>query len=196
MRLISLLIIVPLVYSCKKDQPEPIPIDTSLSSGLVVLCEGLFQQNNATLSWINTGTGGISNDLFEEKTGRHLGDTGNDLKKYGGKVYIVVTLSSTIEVMDATTFAPLKQIEMLNGAVAKQPRSIAFYGSKAYVTCYDGFVDVIDTSSLNVVQRIPVGSNPEGLYIANNKLYVSNSGGLNMSQMDSTVSVIDLDSHV
>ena len=196
MRLISLLLLIPFVYSCKKDKPEPVPIEITLSSGMVVLCEGLFQQNNATLSWINTGTGDISNELFEEKAGRYLGDTGNDLKKYGGKVYIVVTLSSTIEVMDATTFAPVKQIEMLNGAVAKQPRSIAFYGSKAYVTCYDGFVDVIDTTSLSVVQRIPVGANPEGLDIANNKLYVANSGGLNTPQMDSTVSVIDLDSHI
>lgn len=197
MRSISfILLLVVIVCSCKKDQPQPIPIETSLGSGIVVLCEGLFQQNNATISWINSETSVVATSLFEEKTGRKLGDTGNDLKRYGSKVYIVVSTSSTIEVVDAATFAPLKQIEMLDGTVAKQPRSIAFYGSNAYVTCYDGFVDVIDTSSLNVVQRISVGSNPEGLDIANNKLYVSNSGGLNPAQMDSTLSVIDLNSHV
>ena len=65
----------------------------------------------------------------------------------------------------------------------------------AYVTCYDGYVDVIDTVSLAVIERIPVGLNPEGLTVSGSKLYVSNSGGLNTPVMDSTLSVIDLNSN-
>lgn len=194
MRLISLLFILSLI-SCKKDNPEPVAVSNVLSNGTVVLCEGLFQQNNASLSWINNSDASVSNTLFATKVGRELGDTGNDIKRYGGKVYVVVNVSSTVEVLDAQSFTSIKQITMQNGGVSKQPRNIEFYNGKAYVTCYDGFVDVIDTISLTVINRIPVGLNPEDLTVSGNKLYVSNSGGLNGPSMDSTVSIIDLSSN-
>lgn len=189
MRFISFLCIVVLMASCKKDELPEDTSDFTLDNGILVLCEGLFQQNNASVSWISSAN--IDTDFFVSKTDRQLGDTGNDMQQYGGKIYIVVNVSSTIEVMSAADFSPIKQIVMQSGANAKQPRSIAFVGSNAYVTCYDGYVDVIDTASLTVTQRIPVGSNPEGILHANGKLYVSNSGGLSLPLMDSTVSIID-----
>jgi YVTN family beta-propeller protein len=85
---------------------------------------------------------------------------------------------------------------LTTSGVGKQPRSIAFYGSKAYISCYDGYVDVLDTASLTITQRIPVGSNPEGLAVSNGRLFVANSGGLNYPNVDSTVSVIDLSNYV
>ncbi len=195
MRLISTLFIVFLVVSCKKDDPEISPVAETLDNGMIVLCEGLFQYNNSSVSWVDFENGAISNDLFVSKTGRQLGDTGNDMKQYGGKIYIVVNVSSTIEVMDASTFKPIQQISMIANGTAKQPRSLTFHGGKVYVTCYDGYVDVIDTTSLAVTQRIQVGSNPEGLSVSNNKLYVANSGGLNFPVPDSTISVIDLNTY-
>lgn len=191
MRLISVAFLL-LFVSCKKDVPEEVLVSEVLSNGTVVLCEGLFQQNNSTLSWINKEDASVSNTLFETKVGRQLGDTGNDIKRYGNKVYVVVNISSTIEVLDASSFQSIKQISMQSGGVAKQPRNIEFYNGNAYVTCYDGYVDVIDTASLTITARIPVGLNPEDLTVSLNKLYVSNSGGLNTPSMDSTVSVIDL----
>ncbi|HIP32725.1 MAG TPA: YncE family protein [Crocinitomicaceae bacterium] len=195
MRLISWLSITAIMLilsSCKKDKPEQDVVSATLSNGMLVLCEGLFQQNNSTVSWVNLANSTVANNLFENRVGRQLGDTGNDIQRYGNKIYIVVNASSTIEVLDATTFQSIQQIDMVNGSVAKQPRSIVFNGSNAYVSCYDGFVDVIDTSTLLVTQRIQVGANPEGMAIANNKLYVANSGGLNFPNVDSTLSVIDL----
>ena len=196
MRLISLIFSVILIVSCKKDDPVDPPVSENLSNGMVVLCEGLFQHNNSTVSWVDFSAGTIANNLFATKTGRQLGDTGNDMKRYGGKIYIVVTVSSTVEVMNATSFSSIKQISMIQNGVAKQPRSLAFHNGKVYVSCYDGFVDVIDTMSLTVTQRIPVGANPEGLSVSNNKLYVANSGGLNFPVPDSTVSVIDLATNI
>ena len=183
-----------LAVSCKKDKPEdPVTPDT-LKNGMLVLNEGLFQLNNSNLTWVDFSSGSADNEFFTEKTGRLLGDTGNDMERYGGKIYIVVNVSSTIEVLEASTGKPVKQIPMMNGNVSKQPRSIVFYGSKAFITCFDGFVDVLDTASLAITQRIPVGLNPEGLTVSGQKLFVSNSGGLNSPDMDSTVSVIDLNS--
>lgn len=195
MRLISLLILTFLVFGCKKDEPKcPVPAP-ALSNGAIVLCEGLYQQNNSTISWVDFATGTIDNGYFVTRTNRQIGDTGNDIQRYGGKIYIVVNVSSVIEVLSANDFTSIAQIEMLEGATSKQPRSLAFYGPNAYVTCFDGYVDVIDTATLTVTTRIPVGSNPEGITVANNKLYVANSGGLNFPNVDSTVSVIDLGTH-
>ena len=191
MRYVSLLIIVSLFLSCKKKDSENVIVDGNLSNGMLVLCEGLFQQNNSSVSWVSFASGTVSNQFFNSRINRQLGDTGNDLQMYGGKIYIVVNVSSTIEVLSATDFHSIKQIPMQVGGVAKQPRSIAFYGSNAYVTCYDGFVDVIDTTTLLVTQRIAVGSNPEGIVSDYGFVYVSNSGGLNYPVMDSTISIID-----
>lgn len=192
MRLISSLIFCTLVlFSCKKEEPEiPTPVD-AFSNGLLILNEGLFQQNNSTLSWVDLATDVVNNSIFEQKTSRQLGDTGNDIARYGNKIYIVVNVSSTVEVLDALSGAPLTQIQMSEGGVPKQPRSIAFAHGKAFVTCYDGFVDVIDTINFTVLQRIQVGANPEQILFTNEKLYVTNSGGLNYPNVDSTVSVID-----
>lgn len=190
MRLISCCIFLLFLFSCKKDKPEPVSI-VELKNGMLVLCEGLFQQNNASLSWVNTLTDEVNTDFFTSQNNRMLGDTGNDMKLYGGKIYIIVNNSNTIEVLSKSNGKSIKQISMVNGVVGKQPRSIAFYGSNAFITCYDGFVDVLDTASLTITHRIQVGANPEGLAISNGKLFVANSGGLN-SIVDSTVSVIDL----
>lgn len=189
-------LLIAIVVGCKKDKTKEEPAaPAQLQNGLLVLNEGLFNHNNSGLSWINLSDHSVGNQFFEEKTSRGLGDTGNDLKRYGGKIYIVVSVSSTVEILDAKTGLSLRQIGMSENGTPKQPRSIAFYGTKAYVSCYDGFVDVIDTASLQITQRIAVGSNPEGLAVSNGKLYVANSGGLNYPNVDSTLSVIDLSTH-
>jgi YVTN family beta-propeller protein len=194
MRLSSLFVLSLLLFACDKDDNQPTVTET-LDNGILVLCEGLFQQNNSSLSWIDLSNETVNTDFFTSQNGRFLGDTGNDMKVYGSKIYIIVNNSNTVEVINKKDGKSIKQISMTNGAAAKQPRSITFYNGKAFVTCYDGFVDVIDTTSLTISQRIPVGSNPEGLAISNGKLFVSNSGGLNYPAVDSTVSIIDLASY-
>ena len=187
-----LIISISLVlFACKKDkQQEPQTVDV-FANGLMVLNEGLFQQNNASLSWINFSDDAVNNSIFEQKMNRQLGDTGNDIKRYGSKIYVVVNVSSTIEVFDAKTGISIAHILMNANGTPKQPRSIAFANGKGYVTCFDGFVDVIDTTTFSISQRIQVGLNPDHILSANGKIYVSNSGGLNQPQMDSTVSIID-----
>lgn len=185
------------LLSCKKKEvvvcaPSQVP----LTGSWLVLNEGLFQQNNSSVTKIEAATGNFSNGFFGLQAGRPLGDTGNDMKRYGNKIYIVVNISSTIEIIDATTGAFVKQILMQNAGQAKQPRFIDFESGKAFISCYDGYVDVLDTVSLTITNRIQVGSNPDHLAIAGNKVYVSNSGGLNFPSVDSTVSVIDVNTEI
>lgn len=190
---ITIILFGIILVSCKKNKIEETP-DTPVDffkNGVLVVNEGLFQQNNSTLSWIDFSNDNINNSVFEQKANRQLGDTGNDIGRYGGKIYIVVNVSSTIEVLDAKSGNPIKQINMTANGVPKQPRFIEFINGKAFVPCFDGYVDVIDTVNLEVIHRIPVGANPDGIHLANNKLYVANSGGLSYPNVDSTLSVID-----
>jgi hypothetical protein len=190
MRLISFCLFILFLSSCKKAVTSYSPDANVLKNGLLILNEGLFNLNNASLSWVDLSTGKVTEDLFLQKTGRKLGDTGNDLQRYGAKVYVLVNVSSTIEVLNAHTGQSLKQIVMQENGKAKQPRNLAFYGGKVFVSCFDGYVDVLDTASLTVEKRIKVGSNPEDMVVVNQRLYVSNSGGL-IPSLDSTLSIID-----
>ena len=195
MRYASIILIL-FVLSCRKEKPEEPQELSHLENGIIVLCEGLFQQNNSSLFWIDLANSKVNNQFFLSQNQRQLGDTGNDIERYGNKIYVVVNNSSTIEVLSVLNGRVLKTIEMSNNGQSKQPRSALGVGGKLYVTCYDGYVDVIDTSSFEIQTRIPVGLNPEELTLANDKIYVSNSGGLSFPNADSTVSVIDPNQNV
>ncbi len=163
------------------------------TGALYILSDGNYSLNNSNLGVYDFSNNTFAPDYFQEKNGRKLGDTGNDLQRNGSKIYVVVNGSSQVEVLDARTGKSLRQISFLNGSTARQPRSIAFWEDKAYVCSFDGTVARIDTASLEIEAFLTVGRNPEGITASNNKLYVSNSGGLDYGSSlgyDHTVSVI------
>lgn len=162
---------------------------------IYILSEGLFNQNNSSLARHTFSNNHTVGDYFRILNHRGLGDTANDMSLYGDKIYIVVNVSSQIEVIDRQSGLSLKQIPMLseNGS-SRQPRSITFYEDKAYVCSFDGSVARIDTASLSIDGWTTAGRNPDGLCVQNGKLYVSNSGGLDSETIgtDQTVSVISM----
>ena len=187
------LLVISLLFitiSCRKPTPaEEEPTLVSGIQGLYILNEGLFNMNNSSITYYNAETGEITPDIFLKTNRRGLGDTGNDLQQYGSKLYCVVNVSGQIEVMCFNDCTSLKQISL----AGKQPRKIAFYKNKAYVSCFDGSVVRIDTASLEIDAITTAGRNPEGLCVANGKLYVANSGGLDRPNYGKSVSVFDLE---
>lgn len=160
-----------------------------------VLSEGLFNLNNSTLARYTFKDSKTVPDYFRSINRRGLGDTANDMAIYGSKMYIVVNVSSQIEVLDIQTGVSIKQIPLLseNGS-SRQPRYITFEQGKAYVCSFDGTIARIDTTSLAIEAYARAGRNPDGICVQNQKLYVSNSGGLDWEGIgvDNTVSVIDI----
>lgn len=203
-----LLKILPLILTVLACDPEPVLLEPSQviadgdHTGIFVLSEGLFNQNNSTLSWIDFSTGlpdswnastGTSYDIFQKVNGRRLGDTANDMILHGNRIYIAVSESSTIEILEASTCRSIGQISMQRNGVPSEPRRLTAHGRYVYACCFDGTVQRIDTLLLKTVETIRIGRNPDGICYADGKLFVSNSGGLDFNNPDSTVSVIDLD---
>lgn len=183
------LVLPLLAVSCHRPgpEPEPEPQPDAYANGMYILNEGLFQMNNSTLSYYDFTTGKLTENIFLDVNHRGLGDVGNDMKRYGSKLYIVVNNSNIVEVVDVKTVQSLKTIN-LSG---KQPRQVAFLDDKAYISCFDGDVVRIDTASLEVEATVHTGPNPDGICACNGKLYVCNSGGLSYPNYGNTVSVVD-----
>lgn len=177
------------------DVPEPTicPSEDLETAAIYVLNEGLIDMNNSTLAYYSFDDQKLEKRYFKKQNKRGLGDTANDMKIYGSKIYIVVCASSQIEVIRASDGISIGQIPLFReDGVARQPRYIDFYKNKAYICLFDGTVARIDTASLQVEASVKVGRNPDGICITNGKIYVSNSGGLDKPNYDNTVSVIDI----
>lgn len=170
-------------------------------SGIYLVNEGNQGSNKARLDFLNFHNGFYIRDVFTEynpEVVKGLGDTGNDVQVYKGKVFVVVNGSHKVEIMDAYSMKRLAQVDVPNC------RFIAFDGNCAYVTSYvakdkealktqKGALYRIDLDTYKVTGQVTVGYQPEQLVIMDGKAYVANSGGY-VAGYDDTVSVVDLKS--
>ncbi|GGW22430.1 YncE family protein [Arenibacter certesii] len=197
------------ITGCRKDdliipEEEDIlpPQTVTTTEGFYLLNEGNMNMNKASLDYYEYETGKYRRNVYGQANPEAtlgLGDVGNDLGIYGSKLYAVINNSNKVEVMDVETSKRLKVIDVKNA------RDITFSNGKAYVSAYDGdvqlgedspngFVAEIDTTSLEIKRTVKVGRQPEEMAVVDNKLYVANSGGYSAPNYESIVSVIDLSS--
>lgn len=170
-------------------------------SGIYLVNQGNQGSNKARLDFLNFHNGFYIRDVFTEynpEVVKGLGDTGNDVQVYKGKVFVAVNGSHKVEIMDAYSMKRLAQVDIPNC------RFIAFDGNHAYVTSYvakdkeslktqKGALYCIDLDTYKVTGQVTVGYQPEQLVIMDGKAYVANSGGY-VAGYDDTVSVVDLKS--
>ena len=173
--------------------------------GFYLLNEGNMGSNKATLDFYDFETGVYTRNIYAERNpnvSKELGDVGNDIGIYDGKLYAVINASNKVEVMNAVTTKRIGQIDIPNC------RFIKFYEGYAYVTSYAGpiiiapnyqqigYVAKINTTTLKQEARCLVGFQPDELEIVDGKIYVANSGGYMgagaTEGYERTVSVIDI----
>jgi YVTN family beta-propeller protein len=164
--------------------------------GVFILNQGGNNQNNASLSFYSPETGDVSTvslpSASEPGKNEALGDLGQDMMIYGSKLYVVVSNSSYIRVLDVETKQTLAKIALFDSEnKPRNPRYLAAFGGKVYATCVtDGSVVRIDTVTLLTDGNVKVGAYPEGIAASSfdSKLYVANSGW----GTGHTVSVVDI----
>lgn len=152
--------------------------------GAYVLNNGNWDGNDAGIQYLDFQTGELSEDLYAAANGEGLGDLGQDLCVYGSKIYVTVSNSSKVAIMDRNCRL-LKSISVTaSDGTPINPRYMTAYEGKVYFTAYDGTVSRIDTTSMSVdgkLNLIDAGAqtgydHPEAITAANGKLYVNISG--------------------
>lgn len=215
MRILKLLLwLLPLcLFSCREDEyvtymtdeDTGVPsVEETHFDGLYILNEGNMGSNRCTLDYLDlSGTDSTIHyyrNIYAERnpsTVKELGDVGNDIGIYGSKLWIVVNCSNKVEVCEARSTRRLGQVNIDNC------RYLAFDGGFAYVSSYAGPVQVaencplgrvykVDTLTLQKVDSVVVGYQPEEMAVVDGKLYVANSGGYRVPLYDNRIMVIDL----
>lgn len=209
-----LLWLLPLcLFSCREDEYVTYMTDedTGVPSaeethfdGLYILNEGNMGANRCTLDYLDLSGSDSTihyfRNIFAERnpsTVKELGDVGNDIGIYGSKLWIVVNCSNKVEVCEARSTRRLGQVNIDNC------RYLAFDGGFAYVSSYAGPVQVaencplgrvykVDTLTMQKVDSVVVGYQPEEMAVVDGKLYVANSGGYRVPLYDNRIMVIDL----
>jgi hypothetical protein len=174
-----------LSVSCDNEIAPEIPPEKS--NGYLVINEGLYGQNNASLTFYDLKSNeATQNVYFSANGGNDLGDTANDFMQCCGKGFIVLDKSKKIEIIDLSDFKSLGFIDFNEYG---SPRNIAFYDTaRAYVTTLENLVVEINPNRNRVTRTIQVGVLPEGITICDGKIFVANSG----FGTGNSVSVIDL----
>ena len=212
--IISILFYIIMLSSCRQDEYITYITDEDTGSqagqctnlvGMYLLNEGNMGSNKCTLDYLdlsgNLPTVHYYRNIYAERNPDQileLGDVGNDIKIYGSKLWMVINCSNKVEVCRASDARHLSRIDIANC------RYLAFDQGFAYVSSYAGPVEMnencpsgrvykVDTLSLQKVDSVTVGFQPEEMAIVGRKLYVANSGGYRPSGYDNRVSVIDLD---
>ncbi len=191
--------------SCKDDEPEILGSDTETVpeavasdggsyAGFYLLNEGNMGSNKCTLDYYDYARHTYIRNIYAERNPEavlELGDSGNDMAIYGGRLYIVVTGSHKVEVLDARTARRIGQIDI------SSPRRIAFDGRYGYVTSHvggdgdKGSLVRFNLETLKTDGSLGVGYCPEGVVEREGKLYVANSQHYGLGVFDNTVSVVD-----
>ncbi len=159
------------LFSCKSDKPIPQPtIQTSSIIGklnALVINEGTFQFNNASLSFIDGANGTIQNDI-----GSGSGwDVAQSVTLFNGRLYVVVNNSGKVEILDPQDFHSIASVPNFTS-----PRYLLPIGNtKAYVTdLYADAISVLDLNSLAITKKIPCPGWTERLVYHLGKVYVCN----------------------
>ena len=168
--------------------------------GYWILSEGNPGRGDAELAWYDASTKKLETKQFKEKNTNALGDTGNALKMYGSKMYVVVhgegfgtettEDNSYIEVINPIDGKSIKRIPFRDAqGIPAKPRNIIFEGGYGYISSYSKEVVRLDTATLTLDKHATLnGSFAEGLAYNDGYIYICNSGQME----DNKISVVDV----
>ncbi len=194
-RLLLLFIFAFILASCEDKIEEAIIVDIPLDA--FVINQGGYGLNTASLLFLNFQTDEVEHDIYINANGSELGDMANDILINGDKIYILVSNSGILEIINKETYKSEAAINLknVNGEFA-YPQNMEIYEDKIYITDASASnIIVFDIASETVSGTIPTGPNPEDIEIYDGMIYTANTAYGNTSNTISgnrTVSVIDI----
>lgn len=102
--------IILFLNSCKEEDKKK-PLVLSSSSSLLVLNEGNFGWNNASVGLYTWEDSLYQEDVFKRQNSRPLGDVLQSALLYKGELYLIINNSSAIEVVSPKDFKHIRTIQ-------------------------------------------------------------------------------------
>ena len=179
--------------SCKDDDDNAEPEFYSGAKKVFILNEGSYNANNSSLDiYYPDGESNYQSKVYASVNGEGVGDTGQDIVYYNGRIYLSVFGSNYLAKLDYNG----KVLEKFSFPESDgQPRHLAVKDGFVYVSLYSGKIAKFDTTSIASVNAyVDVdGKHPEKIYISGNSLYVAIAGDYTVAY-DNRIAVVDLNS--
>lgn len=184
------------LWACESKSPtEPTPGPKPPDSIAIVVNQGTFGQDNASLSRIDFRTGTVDHDWFAAaNAGQKLGATANDIALKGDTAFITVTSSKTIEAINIRTGKSVGRIQFSG---QNEPWRITIVSPTIGVvttTNGDG-IAIFDPTTIQLVATVTTGPATEGVVVKGNYAFVANSGYGDLRQNEpnaGTIAVVNL----
>lgn len=183
LKMLALLVLaMPMIFAACSDDDNPSDdpdTPTQIEEGVFVYNSGNQGSSiDGSLSFIDVQTGTVTNDAFLTVNERSLGSTVQDGVVLGENLYIAVSESNTVEVINKNTLVSVAQIRP-ESPQGSSPRDVVTDGEYVYVSMWSGYVSRIDPATNTIDKTVKVGPNPEEMAISGGYLYVVNSDGNN-----------------
>lgn len=180
-----------LISSCIEDNPEPTPGEPDVS---YIINYGDYSGAKSTITAYDKETETASNNYYESVNGVSLVSNIQHAFSYNGNIYMLGNNPDALLWVDGETFQ--QEDNAISTDIVK-PRYGVANGNYLYISCWGGdiwvdesvsYIAKVNLSTMSV-EKISLPGGPEGMAVANNKLFTA------LNYKDS-VAVIDLSTDV
>ena len=194
--LLQLFLVSIVLTSCSSDDKIVEVIRDKYDNGVIVSAEGVFNNKDGSISYINKELTESQNFIYAGKNGALLGGLIQSITFSDTEAYVILNDVNTIVVVDRYTFEKKAQIT----TKLKNPRYMTISNGKGYVTNWgdganenDDYLAIIDIKTNTIEENtISLANGVEQIISRNNKLYVSHKGAWSSNNI---ISVVDLNNN-
>ncbi len=162
--------------ACNNDDENPVPVEPAVS---YIVNYGSYSGDKSTITAFDKETGEVTNSYYENVNGVAMVSNVQHATAHNGNIYFMGNNSDQLFWVDGETF---EQSENAISTDIVKPRYAVGQGNYLYVSCWGGdiwtdeslsYIAKVNITSKAVEKKIALPGGPEGLAIANNKLYAA-----------------------
>ena len=174
--LLLLIIFSVFIFSCSENDPEPVYIEHGVS---YIINYGDYAGAKSTITAFDKETGTVTNNYYENVNSVALVSNIQHAFSYNGKIYMLGNNPDELLWVDGKTF-----VQTENGVSADivKPRFGVAASNYLYISCWGGdiwadesvsYIAKFNLSTKQVEGKIALPGGPEGMAVADNKLYAA-----------------------
>lgn len=186
-KLFTVALVVALLFAaCKKEEANL--EENDLKDGVFIVNQGNFTAGNSSLSYFESSTAILTNDIFYEVNDAPLGDVAQSISIDRDFAYVVVNNSGYVYAVDRKTAEFKGKISQLTS-----PRYfLKINEQKAYVSdLASNSISIVNTESYERIGEINVNRSTESMVLIDNRAFVAHWSGYLQELKNNKVLIID-----